>query len=218
MLIVRNQLVEVEDLGIISFEKAYEYQKECVEEVKNSNKLGKLLLLEHNDCITAGVSTSDEEITGCKSLVAHFKMNIPVIRTDRGGKITAHNPGQLTGYPIVNLQLSKLSIKSFIDKVLRCVQESISRFGIKAQLLIDKSRTGLWIGNRKICFLGIKVTRFISYHGFTLNVNNDLSIFNLFTPCGIEDCEVTSMRKELKEKVDMNLLKKNIADTFVNKF
>lgn len=213
-----NLQIEVTDLGIISFEKAYKYQKEGVEEVKSAQKAGKLLLLEHTDCITAGVSTLEEEIASCKLRIKNHTTQIPIIKTDRGGKITAHNIGQLTGYPIINLQLYRLSIKTFIEKVLSAVQESVSNFGLKTQLIVDKNRTGLWVDNKKICFLGIKVTRFISFHGFTLNVNNDLNIFNLFTPCGIENCEVTSIQKELKEKIDMDALKKNVAYTFIKRF
>lgn len=207
-------MLEIEDLGIISFEKAYLYQQKCVEEIRNNSSKGKLLLLEHPECITAGISTSPQEIDICKAQIKKSGKNILLIKTDRGGKITAHNPGQLTGYPIINLQKAKLSIKEFIEKVLKCVQQGIYQFGLKTTLVIDKKRTGLWVDNKKLCFLGIKISHFVSYHGFTLNVNNDLSIFNLFTPCGIENCEVTSMEKELGDKINFMLLKQSISNSF----
>ncbi len=208
-------MLEIEDLGVISFEKAYIYQKECVEEVRNRNILGKLLLLEHTDCITAGVSTTQEEIDQIKKFVS---LSISVIKTDRGGKITAHNPGQLTGYPIINLKLAKLSVKEFIETVLLYVSKALDYFKLTTKVIIEGNKTGLWIEDRKICFLGIKIVRYITYHGFTLNVNNNLSIFNYFTPCGIENCYVTSMQKELGRKVDINHLKQKIGEIFLDNF
>jgi lipoyl(octanoyl) transferase len=204
--------LEVEDLGTISFEQAYNYQKKCVEEIKNSGKLGKLLLLEHTPCITLGVSTTSQDLKSISTTA------IPIIKTDRGGKITAHNPGQLTGYPIVNLKLAKLSIRSFIVKVLSIIRQTLLDFGLKTNLIVDKNKTGLWIENRKICFIGIKITHYISYHGFTLNVNNDISIFNLFTPCGIQNCNVTSMQKELNCSIDLNKLKAKVSSYFLAEF
>lgn len=211
-------MLQVEDLGKVSFEEAYKYQKKCVDEVKKNGKVGKLLLLEHLPCITAGVSTSSEEIESCKVQIDKLKKNIPVIKTDRGGKITAHNIGQLTGYPIINLRLAGLSIRTFIEKVLRCVQEVLSSYGLKTNLLIEKNKTGLWVGDRKICFLGIRISKFVTYHGFTLNVNNDLNIFNLFTPCGIENCKVTSLKKELQQEVSFEELKVSVGSIFARRF
>lgn len=209
-------MIEVEDLGIISFESAYRYQKECVEKIRTNNSPGKLLLMEHYDCITAGMSTTRDEIGQLKK--CKFDSKVSIIETDRGGKITAHNVGQLIGYPIINLKLAKLSIIKFIEKVLTCVSRAVGYFQITPKVVIEKNRTGLWIDDRKICFLGIKVSQFITYHGFALNVNNDLTIFNYFTPCGIPNCKVTSIEKELGRKVDMNFVKQKISSVFITSF
>ncbi|MFN7181070.1 MAG: lipoyl protein ligase domain-containing protein, partial [Planctomycetota bacterium] len=132
-------MIEVEDLGIISFESAYRYQKECVEKIRTNNSPGKLLLMEHYDCITAGMSTTRDEIGQLKK--CKFDSKVSIIETDRGGKITAHNVGQLIGYPIINLKLAKLSIIKFIEKVLTCVSRAVGYFQINPKVVIEKNRT-----------------------------------------------------------------------------
>jgi lipoyl(octanoyl) transferase len=204
--IVTQNLLRVEELGVIDYLSAWQIQKEIQEKVINNINPNTLLLLQHPSVYTAGRRT---EITD------RPLDNTPVIDVDRGGKITWHGLGQIVGYPIVKLKNST-DVVGFVRELETALIEICDEFGIKAERYCERS--GVWLrdakGDRKIAAIGLRVAKGVTMHGFALNVNPDLSAYSKIIPCGIADAKVTSLSAELGRdiKIDevMPVLKKHI--------
>ena len=204
--IVTQNLLRVEELGVIDYLSAWQIQKEIQEKVINNIEPNTLFLLQHPSVYTAGRRTeiSDRPLD-----------NTPVIDVDRGGKITWHGLGQIVGYPIVKLKNST-DVVGFVRELESALIEICDEFGIKAQRYCERS--GVWLrdekGDRKIAAIGLRVAKGVTMHGFALNVNPDLSAYSKIIPCGIADAKVTSLSAELGRdiKIDevMPVLKKHI--------
>ena len=179
-----------------------------------------LLFCEHPPVYTLGKSGKEEHVLISKEELA--KRNIGYYPTNRGGDITFHGPGQVVGYPIIDLE------KFFTDigRYLRCLEDviilTLDHYGLKG----DRSpgETGVWLDPsskmmaRKICAMGVRCSRWVTMHGFALNVNTDLNYFSSIVPCGIPDKQVTSLQKELGREVDMNEVKELIMKNFEQVF
>ena len=204
--IVTQNLLRVEELGVIDYISAWKIQKEIQEKVIGNIEPNTLLLLQHPSVYTAGRRT---EITD------RPLDNTPVIDVDRGGKITWHGLGQIVGYPIVKLKNST-DVVGFVRELETALIEICDEFGIKAERYCERS--GVWLrdakGDRKIAAIGLRVAKGVTMHGFALNVNPDLSAYSKIIPCGIADAKVTSLSAELGRdiKIDevMPVLKKHI--------
>ena len=204
--IVTQNLLRVEELGVIDYLSAWKMQKELQEKVILNIDPNTLLLLQHPSVYTAGRRT---EITD------RPLDNTPVIDVDRGGKITWHGLGQIVGYPIVKLKNST-DVVGFVRELESALIEICDEFGIKAERYCERS--GVWLrdakGDRKIAAIGLRVAKGVTMHGFALNVNPDLSAYSKIIPCGIADAKVTSLSAELGRdiKIDevMPVLKKHI--------
>ena len=204
--IVTQNLLRVEELGVIDYLTAWKMQKEIQEKVISNIDPNTLLLLQHPSVYTAGRRT---EITD------RPLDNTPVIDVDRGGKITWHGLGQIVGYPIIKLKKST-DVVGFVRELERALIEICSEFGIKAQRYCERS--GVWLrdvkGDRKIAAIGLRVAKGVTMHGFALNVNPDLSAYTKIIPCGIADAKVTSLSAELGRNITidevMPVLKKHI--------
>lgn len=204
--IVTQNLLRVEELGVIDYLSAWKMQKEIQEKVIINIEPNTLLLLQHPSVYTAGRRT---EITD------RPLDNTPVIDVDRGGKITWHGLGQIVGYPIVKLKNST-DVVGFVRELETALIEICDEFGIKAERYCERS--GVWLrdakGDRKIAAIGLRVAKGVTMHGFALNVNPDLSAYSKIIPCGIADAKVTSLSAELGRdiKIDevMPVLKKHI--------
>ena len=204
--IVTQNLLRVEELGVIDYLSAWQMQKEIQEKVINNIEPNTLLMMEHPSVYTAGRRTeiSDRPLD-----------NTPVIDVDRGGKITWHGLGQIVGYPIVKLKNST-DVVGFVRELESALIEICDAFGIKAQRYCERS--GVWLrdemGDRKIAAIGLRVAKGVTMHGFALNVNPDLTAYSKIIPCGIADAKVTSLSAELGRdiKIDevMPVLKKHI--------
>ena len=172
------------------------------------------MITEHPPVITLGARQSANKLQVSRDSL--IKQQIDVVDIRRGGGTTAHNPGQLVFYPILNLQELGLGISEYIRKLETIGTELLEELGVKSQQ--RKGLRGLWIDNRKICAIGIKVSRWITMHGFALNINTNLSLFDGIIPCGISDKEVTSLQKELKYLLNINdvnnIFKSNFATVF----
>jgi len=150
------------------------------------------------------------------------QINATFYKINRGGDITYHGPGQIVGYPIFDLEEMELTVKSYIHNLEEAIIQTVAEYGIKSERL-DGS-TGVWIDTdvtgktRKICAIGVKASRYVSMHGFALNVNTDLNYFNHINPCGFVDKGVTSLQKELGRKVDMEEIKKILLDKLIAVF
>ena len=203
---ITQNLLRVEELGVIDYLSAWQMQKEIQEKVIIRIEPNTLLLLQHPSVYTAGRRT---EITD------RPLDNTPVIDVDRGGKITWHGLGQIVGYPIIKLKNST-DVVGFVRELETAIIEICDEFGIKAQRYCERS--GVWLrdekGDRKIAAIGLRVVKGVTMHGFALNVNPDLSAYSKIIPCGIADAKVTSLSAELGRNVTidevMPVLKKHI--------
>jgi lipoate-protein ligase B len=184
-------------LGQVNYDEALSFQFELVEKVKD--KKGKesfLILLEHEPVITLGKNGNKNNILITEETMK--KKGIIVRRIDRGGDVTYHGPGQLVGYPIISLAYYKTALRDYVHTLEQCMIDTLADFGIKATR--DDKYVGAWVNNEKIGFIGIRITKGITYHGFSLNVNNDLDTFKLINPCGMQDRKITSLEKLLGKK------------------
>ena len=172
----------------------------------NENKENDLIwLLEHDEIYTAGTSYSKNEI---------LNKNINLIKTNRGGKITYHGPGQVICYFVIDLKKRKKDIRKFITIIEKTIIESLLEFGINA--FGDPKNIGIWIEDKKkikkIAAIGIRVSKWIAYHGFAINVSNDLKKYNNIVPCGITDKDVTNLKKIFDQNYD------NLDKIIINNF
>lgn len=198
------------DLGLIDYKDAWDLQK-SVHQLRVENKIDDVLfLLEHPHTYTLGKTADKENLVGDKNYLDENKISVYDI--DRGGDITYHGPGQIVGYPILNLT----NWKQDTHKYLRAIEEVIIKVCAEYDLngtRVDKY-TGVWLDDRKICAIGIKVSRWITMHGFAFNVNTNLNLFNGIIPCGITDKDVTSLNRELNKEISLNEVKEKIIHHF----
>ena len=225
-----QQKVIFRDLGIIDYKSAWDYQEELVRqniEKKRSAINGErvttvnyFLFCEHPPVYTLGKSGKIDNV-----LLSEQEMEekeIEFFRTNRGGDITFHGLQQVVGYPILDLENFYTDIGRYLRELEEVIILTIAEYGIKGER--SKGETGVWIDSehkgreRKICAMGIRCSRWITMHGFALNVNTDLSYFNNIIPCGIQNKQVTSIEKELGRKVDFEEVKQKLKRNFENVF
>jgi len=221
-----------ENLGLIDYKKGWDYQeqlfngvvadklfnREHPEEVRTITH--RLLFCEHPHVFTLGKSGAPSNLLISDDLLK--KIDAVFYKINRGGDITYHGPGQIVGYPIFDLDDMKLGIKDYIHLLEAAIIQTLEEFGIVATRL--DGAIGVWLDvddpqrTRKICAIGVRASRYVSMHGFALNVNTNLDYFRYINPCGFVDKGVTSMQAELKQEVDMDrvrtILLKHIAKLF----
>jgi lipoyl(octanoyl) transferase len=212
-----------EDLGLIEYKHAWDYQEKCFNEIietklyNRSNEdqktiVNRLLFCEHPHVYTLGKSGAQNNLLVNDDFLK--KINATYFKINRGGDITYHGPGQIVGYPILDLEELNHSVKSYIHDLEQSVINLLKDYGIESTRM--EGATGVWLDAdkpgkaRKICAIGVKVSRYVTMHGFAFNVNTDLSYFNHINPCGFVDKGVTSMEKELGEKQDMEKIKSEL--------
>ena len=224
------QSAKFKDIGLTEYKKAWEFQevffnKTLETKSKNRNEgtniktENYLIFCEHPHVYTLGNSGNQNNLLVneeyLKSRGASF------YKTNRGGDITYHGPGQIVGYPIFDLDNFFNDIGKYLRLLEECIILTLVEYGIKGER--SKGETGVWIdvgshNARKICALGVKTSRWVSMHGFAFNVNTDLSFFENIIPCGINDKQVTSLQKELGEEINIQTvkdkLKKNVEHVF----
>ena len=185
----------------IPYKKAMLFLNKRVEEVKNGDNEELIWVLEHPKTYTAGVSFKQNEIIDKK---------IKVIKTNRGGKITLHNPGQKIIYFVINLNNRKKDIRKFINKIEVSVIEFLKFLKINAKK--DKKNIGIWVKGRKIAAIGLRVSRWVAFHGFSINISNNLKEYLKIVPCGLDNKKITSVYSERK------IIPKNFENKLVNIF
>ncbi|MBI4712171.1 MAG: lipoyl(octanoyl) transferase LipB [Planctomycetes bacterium] len=197
-------------LGVVPYDEALSFQYELVERARE--KKGKehfLILLEHEPVITVGKNGKSNNILASDETLK--KNKIIVRKIDRGGDVTYHGPGQLVGYPILSLAYLKKSVREYIRTLEECMVQTLSAFGVKGGG--DTTTAGVWVDDAKIGFIGVRVSRGITHHGFSFNVNPDLDAFRLINPCGMMDKKITSL-ENLKKDITMNDVAKEYIDAF----
>ena len=189
----------------ISYEKAMLFMNKRVQEVKNGDNNELLWILEHPKTYTAGVSFKKNEVIDKK---------IKIIKTNRGGKITLHNPGQKIIYFVIDLNKRKKDIRKLITTLENSIIEFLKSYKIKAKE--DKKNIGIWVKGKKIAAIGLRVSRWVAFHGISINISNNLKEYLKIIPCGLDNTKITSIYSEKKivpknyEKLLINILIKNI--------
>ena len=193
----------------IKYEEAIKFMEQRLLDV-NKNKSNELIwTLEHGDLYTAGTSYNDEEI---------IDKTIKVLKTNRGGKITYHGPGQLICYFVLDLKKRDKDIRKFVSLIEKTIIDTLKTYNINT--FADKKNIGIWYNDKskikKVAAIGIRVSKWIAYHGFSININNDLKKYNAIIPCGIKDKGVTNLQK-IKDQ-DYKNLKDKIIENFILNF
>jgi len=226
-----RQEVIFKDLFLMEYGEAWKYQEELLlqntsiksDAAKNdtvAETTHHLLFCEHLPVFTLGKSGKEEHVLISKEEL--LKRNIGYYPTNRGGDITFHGPGQVVGYPILDLERFYRDIGKYLRALEEVIILTLSHYGISGER--SQGETGVWIDPeikikaRKICAMGVRCSRWVTMHGFALNVNTDLSYFNSIVPCGIPDKQVTSLSKELGADLDMEEVKNIIKTNFENVF
>jgi|TARA_Y100000385_G_scaffold10300_1_gene10867 lipoate-protein ligase B len=191
--------IAVKDLGTCNYNKALSTQEITREKLIQNSGVNTLFLVEHDHIYTLGKHANPKNI---------LNDNCEIIQTDRGGDVTYHGPGQLVGYPIIDLKKMKLGVKSYVKKIESLLIATLHDYKIDAH--INEGQPGVWVNNKKIGSIGIRVSRGITTHGFSLNVNTDMKYFSNIISCGIDDVLMTSMEKELGTDFFMNDIKQSI--------
>ena len=195
------------DLGLTEYQRALDIQKTLVKERLDNSTSDTLLLLEHPHVVTLGKQTNPNDV---------LNNSIPIVKIDRGGSATYHGPGQLIGYIIMDLRSKGISVPILISKIHEIIILTLDELDIKAKR--KKNDTGVWINQKKIASIGLSVRNWITYHGFSLNVNTDLERFNTIRPCGHDSQIMTSVssikRKEYSKEVIQTKIIRNFSNVF----
>lgn len=212
------------ELGLMPYREAWALQERLHEEVKAAKLQGVdtvnyLLFVEHPHVYTLG--KSGDEANMLISAIQLQAKHAEFVKVNRGGDITYHGPGQLVVYPIIDMANFGLGVKDYVDRLEEVVIRTIEEYGIKGERL--EGATGVWIEAhtpraRKICAIGIRCSRFVTMHGFALNVNTDLNYFHYINPCGFRDKGVTSIAQELGREVPLQEVKERVKYHFVDLF
>lgn len=212
------------DLGVMEYKQAWDIQEKFQSEIisaKANHKPtpGKLLFCEHNHVYTLGKSGQQNNLLINNDFLK--KINASYYQSNRGGDITYHGPGQIVGYPIFDLEVLKMGIKEYIYLLEQAIISTLHEYSIESAIL--DGATGVWLdcgtpNVRKICAIGVRVSKSVTMHGFALNVNTDLGYFNHINPCGFVDKGVTSMQKELGRKIDFEEVKLKLKGHIIKCF
>ena len=196
----KNQWLCVE-LPVTEYREAWEHQFHLLEARRDKIiETDIVLLLEHAPVFTLGRRGGMENLKVCGSFLK--KSGIPIVQVERGGDITYHGPGQLIGYPIINLKESRLKVVDYVSRLEEAMIRTVADWGIIAER--NRLNRGIWVGNNKLASIGVAIRRGISFHGFALNVNVSLKPFDWIHPCGLKEIGITSMECELSNTISMH--------------
>ena len=190
----------------VKYDDAISFMQERLMNLHTNNSKELIWFLEHNDIYTAGTSYNENEI---------LDKSIKVVKTNRGGKITYHGPGQLICYFVIDLKKRKKDIRKFISIIEKTIIDTLKFY--KIETFADRKNIGIWFNDnsqiKKVAAIGVRVSKWIAYHGFSININNDLKKYNSIIPCGVKDKDVTNLKnihnrnyKGLKDKLIKNFI------------
>jgi lipoyl(octanoyl) transferase len=227
ILVIRNNksmaLFNFIETGIIDYKECWDHQEALLSSiVQHRTQEGRpseknyFLLVEHPPVYTLGKSGNQDNMLISPDFLG--KIGATFYQINRGGDVTYHGPGQIVGYPILDLEFHHLGIRDFIRKMEESIILTIAEFGLKGER--KKEATGVWLETdnmvkaRKICAIGVRVSHYVTMHGFALNVNTDLQYFRYINPCGFASSAVTSLQQELGKPVDMKEVKTILKEKF----
>jgi lipoyl(octanoyl) transferase len=217
-------MITYSDWGLTEYNEAWQRQEEIFNATIARKQSGEatdnvLVFCEHPHVYTLGKSGDEQNmlLNYIQLQAAHASF----VHTNRGGDITYHGPGQVVGYPIFDLANFNMGLKAYIFNIEEAIINTLKLYGVESTRL--DGATGVWLDIdtprcRKICAIGVRSSRYVTMHGFALNINTDLTYFNHINPCGFVDKGVTSLQKELGHEVDMEELKERLRDEILKKF
>jgi lipoate-protein ligase B len=207
-------LCYVYQLGQVAYREAYRLQTDLLSRRINGDIGDTLLLLEHPPTITVGKSGRVENILVSPAELA--EKGIPLFFVDRGGDVTYHGPGQLVGYPIIDLKNRGKDLHQYVHNLEEAVIRTLDDFGIRGGR--DRSHRGVWVKQREIAAIGLRVSKWVTVHGFALNIDADLEPFSLINPCGFSDRGATSMAEVLSREIAMTAVTERLLARFAEVF
>ena len=196
------------DLGLVEYPQALALQESFVEQRRREEGSDTLLLLEHPPVFTLGRGADESFVLN--------PQHVPVHRVGRGGQVTFHGPGQLVGYPILALPRHRRDVHAYIRSLENVLIETLAVYGLQAHH--RDGLTGVWLGEQKIASIGIGIRRWVTFHGFALNVDPNLSYFNDIIPCGLHGVRMTSMAQALGHPIALDKVKSRLAEIFTQTF
>jgi lipoyl(octanoyl) transferase len=199
-------MLQFQDLGNAPYQQTWDMQKEMQSQRINNKIDDTVLLVEHEPVYTFGKNANENH------LLQNYPEDVKVFHIERGGDITFHGPGQLVGYPIIDLHNYKMSISWYMCSLEAVIINTLNHYGIAAEH--KKGLTGVWVKEEKIAALGVRISRWVTMHGFALNVNTELHYYDGIIPCGIFEYGVTSMKKLLGTAIKMDEVKKLLIKEF----
>ena len=225
-----NKNINVYDLGVLDYKTALNFQEKKLQEIIDIKRINRnqgssietpnyFLFVEHPPVITLGKSGQEKNLLLTKEELERKK--IQYFNTNRGGDITFHGYGQIVGYPVIDLENFYTDINRYLRTLEEIVISTLNYFKISSQR--SPGETGVWLesnspNSRKICAIGVKTSRWVTMHGFALNVDTDLRYYNYIIPCGIKGKGITSMNKEIKKNVSINEVKEKILENLKKTF
>ena len=207
---IATNIIDILDLGLSPFKEVWDLQKELVKKRQNGQIKDTLILAEHEPVYTLGKNANENHI------LQNSPRDVKTYQIERGGDVTYHGPGQLVGYPIMDLHNYNKSISCYMRSLEQLIIDTLAEFRVTAER--KDGLTGVWVGDEKIAALGVRVTRWITMHGFALNVSPDLTYYSGIIPCGIFEYGVTSMAKHLTDQVAVDSVKQVLIEKFMNQF
>ncbi len=199
-------MLQFQDLGSAPYQQTWDMQKKIQSQRINNEIDDTVLLVEHEPVYTFGKNANENH------LLQNYPEDVKVFHIERGGDITFHGPGQLVGYPIIDLHNYKMSISWYMRSLEAVIINTLNHYGIAAEH--KKGLTGVWVKEEKIAALGVRISRWVTMHGFALNVNTELHYYDGIIPCGIFEYGVTSMKNLLGTAIKMDEIKKLLIKEF----
>ncbi len=211
------------DLGLKEYKACWDYQEDRMDELVSEKRETRkptsknhFILVEHPHVYTLGKSGDEKNMMANADFLK--KIEATYFKINRGGDITYHGPGQLVGYPIIDLEYYKIGVREYIEKMEDAIIATIAEYGLEGDR--KEGATGVWVQAehkvraRKICAIGVRVSRYVTMHGFALNVNTDMRYYNYINPCGFASSAVTSIQQELGREISMDEVKKIAMEKF----
>ena len=194
---------QIQDLKRKNYKDTLKIQERLRKQVLINSYKESLILVEHDHVYTLGKNANSSNILNevCE-----------VIKTERGGDVTYHGPGQLVAYPIIDLKKRQIGVKTYVQQIEQLISKTLEEYGLSTH--VPKQETGVWVNDRKIASIGIHISKGVTMHGLAINVNTNLSYFDNIISCGIDGVKMTSLYKELGKKIAMNDIKKQLVNNF----
>jgi lipoate-protein ligase B len=206
--------IKIIDCGIKDYQSVLQMQENAFQNLLAGTGEDTIFIVEHPPVITLGARESANKLLKDSDTIKQSGIEIFQIR--RGGGATAHNPGQLVIYPIINLKKHNLGVSDFVHKLEDIGIELLKELGVNCQT--KKGFPGLWVQDRKIASIGVQIKKWITFHGMAININNDLSIFDFIVPCGLDNVKMTNAQIEVGKKISMEEVKNALKKILLNYF